>query len=699
MIEVETLRSFPGEWIGRDGRPRPRTTVQRIAVIKADHIGDLLIALPAFTLLRYYFPDAQIELICGKWNVDLARGFGCFDEVHGVNLFHEVSGLQADQFVALETRRLGAEAMRELSLGYFDLAIDLRYDADTRPLLRNIDSGIYAGFGSAPEFPFLDILLCHHEGRDLPGVDQTSIVGDGFSPRGGNGSSPLGLKGGNGHLSSRRSSIIVSFSIRGAATPRSCGAGADDRLLGVGLERLYLTPLGGDGAALGSGSLISPNFGSGWDNPEVWGCWTIGELAHLEIAVPYSANAEFYRIEMTVRAHVNRVNRSLTCLVQVDGSDGELEVEFSFPMEAEIIELVVPSRLERRELTSGPFDLSPGRYDGLLRLFAARPLPGVANLEIVLRAGDGNVELLRRGLHLDKGSRGLIGMPFSMIVDTSARGLTFEIETNDTIQLDGVRVHQVSFTKSDKLKTTIPVAHMEEWASLLILRVAQVLSNVAPFGLQAPHRHNSESTSPIGQQRPESLLKILRLFDEWKAQGYGVVGVALGCNSEIRRWPLPYFLDLVDRIISMGRTRVVFIGGPNDKDEADEVCMQLGIDSSLHSLCGATRLNWLGPLLEGLDLFIGSNTGTTHFAGRVGTRAIGIYAGTNHPREWGPVGPEASWIFRNEPCSPCHLTRLSDCTKAHRCMIDLLPEDVFRVVHPELEAILCMRNKAISADC
>ena len=92
--------SLPGEWIDRHGRSVPKLDIRRIVVLKADHIGDLLIAGPAFGLLRRFFPFAQIDLICGPWNVTLARKLGIFDNVYGISLFHEVGGRQSDLEIA-----------------------------------------------------------------------------------------------------------------------------------------------------------------------------------------------------------------------------------------------------------------------------------------------------------------------------------------------------------------------------------------------------------------------------------------------------------------------------------------------------------------------------------------------------------------------------------------------------------------------
>lgn len=118
MSETATLFSLPGEWIDRRGRPRPRFPIRRILVIKPDHIGDMLVADQAVVLLRRFFPDARLELVCGTWNVALARRLGRFDAVHGVDLFHEISAEQSKNGVADEARHRGAEALSASELAY-----------------------------------------------------------------------------------------------------------------------------------------------------------------------------------------------------------------------------------------------------------------------------------------------------------------------------------------------------------------------------------------------------------------------------------------------------------------------------------------------------------------------------------------------------------------------------------------------------
>src|SRR4029453_8062829 len=46
---------------------------RRILLLRLERIGDLLMALPAIRDVRSLAPAAQIDLVFGSWNADLAR--------------------------------------------------------------------------------------------------------------------------------------------------------------------------------------------------------------------------------------------------------------------------------------------------------------------------------------------------------------------------------------------------------------------------------------------------------------------------------------------------------------------------------------------------------------------------------------------------------------------------------------------------
>ena len=187
---------------------------------------------------------------------------------------------------------------------------------------------------------------------------------------------------------------------------------------------------------------------------------------------------------------------------------------------------------------------------------------------------------------------------------------------------------------------------------------------------------------------PDELLAILGRLDQWRSEGFVLVGIAMGRNSRIRKWPAHYFVELGRFLIELHEVKLVFIGAESDQEEAQAACDRLGLAGSEHDLCGKTKLHELGPLLKRLDIFIGNNSGTTHFAGKVGVRTVGVYAGTNHPLEWGPIGKNVSWIYRDEACAPCHLVNLADCRNGHVCLTRIHPSDVLALLEPELLSIV-----------
>ena len=137
--------------------------VRRILALKLDHFGDFIIGMPAMEELRETFPEAHIRLVCGSWNVAMARASGLFDDIRSYDYFPE-NALGWDG-----TPVQPPSAFQAASAGRWDLAVDLRVDDDTRALLEAVDTDVRCGIGTRTRQPFLDVILPpEHEDRQNP---------------------------------------------------------------------------------------------------------------------------------------------------------------------------------------------------------------------------------------------------------------------------------------------------------------------------------------------------------------------------------------------------------------------------------------------------------------------------------------------------------------------------------------------------
>jgi ADP-heptose:LPS heptosyltransferase/GT2 family glycosyltransferase len=144
---IETI--YPGHPLFR------HSDIKRILVVKVDHIGDFVTAIPAIRRLKQIFPSASIHVLASR----AARAFvaeeACIDELIEFEFFHSVSGLGQKQISKEEY-----QALRERLAPFdFDIAIDLRKHPDTREVLRHTPARFLAGYDYMGRFPFLNIAL------------------------------------------------------------------------------------------------------------------------------------------------------------------------------------------------------------------------------------------------------------------------------------------------------------------------------------------------------------------------------------------------------------------------------------------------------------------------------------------------------------------------------------------------------------
>lgn len=129
--------------------------IRRILVVKLDHIGDFVTALPPIRRLKQLFPMARITVLAGRASQAFVSIEPSIDELIPFDFFHARSQLgerelsQGD-FLALQ---------QQLAPYRFDLAVDLRKHLSTRDVLKYTGARFLAGFDYMGQFPFLDVAL------------------------------------------------------------------------------------------------------------------------------------------------------------------------------------------------------------------------------------------------------------------------------------------------------------------------------------------------------------------------------------------------------------------------------------------------------------------------------------------------------------------------------------------------------------
>ena len=132
-----------------------RDAIRRILVVKLDHIGDCISALPALRRLHDRFPDARISVLAGRASFPIWNAEASIDETIEFGFFHPRSGL--GKLDVTDEQRKDIE--KALCARRFDLAIDLRKQPDTREVLELTGARILAGFDHQGRFPWLDVAL------------------------------------------------------------------------------------------------------------------------------------------------------------------------------------------------------------------------------------------------------------------------------------------------------------------------------------------------------------------------------------------------------------------------------------------------------------------------------------------------------------------------------------------------------------
>jgi ADP-heptose:LPS heptosyltransferase len=133
----------------RHASPSPR----RILILRLERIGDLLMTLPAMSDIRELAPDAEVDLVVGSWNADLARAL---DPVRRVLSLDAAWLAREGQGLTLLSLIRAARRWRDVP---YDLALNFEPDLRSNMILAASGAPWLAGYRSGGGGALLDVAL------------------------------------------------------------------------------------------------------------------------------------------------------------------------------------------------------------------------------------------------------------------------------------------------------------------------------------------------------------------------------------------------------------------------------------------------------------------------------------------------------------------------------------------------------------
>lgn len=162
------------------------------------------------------------------------------------------------------------------------------------------------------------------------------------------------------------------------------------------------------------------------------------------------------------------------------------------------------------------------------------------------------------------------------------------------------------------------------------------------------------------------------------ASGRPLVCLHVGAGAENKHWPMGNFASLIDLLVRQHGADAIIVGGPDEAASVAHLLGQVQERERVVSLVGKVALRQLPMVLAACDLYVGNDSGPKHMAASLGIPTVAVQSGSVDAVEWGPLGPAAVALRRAMSCSPCYLSRASDCHRGLGCLTGIRVSDVYR---------------------
>ena len=177
------------------------------------------------------------------------------------------------------------------------------------------------------------------------------------------------------------------------------------------------------------------------------------------------------------------------------------------------------------------------------------------------------------------------------------------------------------------------------------------------------------------------------LVDELKPKTFVVFHAwSGGYKGYLKEWPENYWIELGERIISLG-LEIVLTGARYNVERAEELCSKMGsrCNRRVSNLTGRITFSQTASVLKDASAVVTVNTGIMHLAAAVGALVLSLN-GPVPGRRWGPLGELSVSLDAEE--EGCGYLNLGFEYKGQRenCMELIKPKQVFSVLQERLRA-------------
>ena len=168
------------------------------------------------------------------------------------------------------------------------------------------------------------------------------------------------------------------------------------------------------------------------------------------------------------------------------------------------------------------------------------------------------------------------------------------------------------------------------------------------------------------------------------------LGLHPGSRWATKRWTPEGFAGIARKAAGIGANVLVFSGSQEETRIAREVIRLAGLEGSprLFDLSGSLPLPHLAAFLRRLSVYVSNDSGPLHLAWCQRVPTAAIFGPTVRRLGFFPRGKSSTVLEVPESelaCRPCSLHGPNACPQRHhRCMKDILPEEVWQHVLPYL---------------